>query len=280
MPQDTIEGMPNSYQGLLLSPPVEPKLASRIVELLQHKGEPWLTDIRCRLSDSSRDVNALAHRDGELAAHACLLATDLCPEVAWIAHVFTAEQHRRRGLARALLAALVDRFAEGAGRWLGLETGNPAAARLYAELGFVTLQGTPGEGTAVMLRCPDPSSGDASALRDAYFEHSGEWAVQTCGREHYPALCMLFGMLAGEGKLPAMGLDTGAEAEEALLSALLSQECSPCSVLVDRRSGRPHGLACLRRDALQVYAPRVDEATESMFIQQSLWMASHPEEDD
>ena len=57
------------------------------------------------------------------------------PDVGRVRHLYVLAAHRRRGVARLLLAAVID-AARGLFVTLRLRTSNEAAARLYESLGF------------------------------------------------------------------------------------------------------------------------------------------------
>jgi GNAT superfamily N-acetyltransferase len=255
MPEvEPIADVPAGYRAWLYGPPVEAAVAEALLELVGHKGEPWLADIEARLAGEGLDLFAATWKDEEPVAHAWLGSSAQCPRVGLVGHVFTAEEHRRRGLASRLLGALLARFDDWGGRWAQLSTGSEAAARLYRRFGFaVVAAGQPGEDGErhrVMRRGPE--------VAEAYFEHSGAWRVERLSRDHYAGLCLLLNAEAGSSKLPLLGIGSGLEAERLLLEALQAQqreECH-CRVLLDAESGRPQGLACVRGGEAAVYAPR------------------------
>jgi len=62
-------------------------------------------------------------------------------DVGLVEFVMTAEKHRRKGIASALMAELVHRFSDEGGQALYLCTANPNAGRLYETHGFWYLVG-------------------------------------------------------------------------------------------------------------------------------------------
>jgi GNAT superfamily N-acetyltransferase len=263
--QEVLFAVPEGYVARACRAPLEPGLARSLELLLGHKGEPWLADIRARLTERGLDVFAVAFQAGEPVAHAWLGSSHACPEIGLIGHVYTVETHRRRGLAGALLTALLGQFDEWGGRWAQLGSGNEAAARLYRRFGFrdilVKCRGEPGREHRIMLR-----GGDADGAGEAYHQTSGRWKVERVERRHGAALCMFLNAVPGSAKLPALGIDAGDEAEHNLLDAYEAQERGEGwgSVLTDAANGRPHGLAWSRGGSVEVYAPRVGPEVRRM----------------
>lgn len=118
-----------------------PDWTERILPLLAHKGEPWLSAMR----------RALQHGLGELnmSFFECVLGGELCGNITIVdsleqpvgilQHVFTRPEHRQKGIASALMAAACEDFRQRKGRALYLATGNPVAAALYERFGFRSL---------------------------------------------------------------------------------------------------------------------------------------------
>ena len=262
--------VPDDYRGTIYRAPVGRELAGPLVRFLGHKGQPWLADFEARLAGDGLDLFAVAFSGSQPAAHAWLGSSHACTESALIGHVYTAEEHRRRGLAASLLAGLLSRFDEWGGRWVQLRTSNEAAARLYGRLGFHVILETqegPTKRHWVMLRGGAAEGG----VGQAYHESSGRWQVEACGRTHGASLCVFLSAVPGRGKLPALGLDDGGDAELKLLHAYEAQERGECrcSVLLDAANGRPHGLACLRSGRAELYAPRVGEEVRRMLAERA-----------
>ena len=89
-------------------------------------------------------------------------------EEAHVTNLLVAPQHRRRGVARALLARLVDEAVEMGARHLTLEVreGNIAARALYSSLGLAPVgvrRGYYGDEDALIMWAHDIGSGE---LRD------------------------------------------------------------------------------------------------------------------
>ena len=77
--------------------------------------------------------------------------------------MFTAAEHRRKGLARAVVAAVLAAHERvGGGHWL-LGTGSAGAAKMYQSLGFTHLAGGLDSGACLV-------SAAAGSVRDAAAE--------------------------------------------------------------------------------------------------------------
>ncbi|HVA88095.1 MAG TPA: GNAT family N-acetyltransferase, partial [Candidatus Saccharimonadales bacterium] len=86
--------------------------------------------------DVARCDFAWAEVGGQIVSTALTLAPRDEPRIGTMGEVFTAPEHRGRGLARAVCGALLDTFDERGGLWMFLATSNPTAARAYRSLGF------------------------------------------------------------------------------------------------------------------------------------------------
>ena len=89
------------------------------------------------MEDTARNDFAWAEVDGEIVATVWTMTPADEPRLATLGEVYTDPAWRRRGLARAVCAALLDRFDAAGGRviFLGTEPGSPPA-RIYRTLGF------------------------------------------------------------------------------------------------------------------------------------------------
>lgn len=88
------------------------------------------------LEDVARNDFAWAIVDGEIAACAWTMTPADESRLATLGEVFTRPDRRGRHLAGAVCAALLERFDAAGGRTIYLGTSEPAAARIYAGLGF------------------------------------------------------------------------------------------------------------------------------------------------
>jgi GNAT superfamily N-acetyltransferase len=105
-------------------------------EYVRRYGGPDETPIDPRAFDPPDGAFLVLEVDGDLAGCAGLRRHD--PEVAELKRMYVRTAHRRRGLARVLLAAVEERARKGGYRRLILETGTeqPEALALYQASGY------------------------------------------------------------------------------------------------------------------------------------------------
>jgi len=230
--------------------------------LLGHKGEPWLTDILWRMENADGDSFAVAFRGEEAVASVWLGRSLGCPEVGLLGHVFTAPEHRRRGLAGRLLELVLEGFDRSGGRWVRLTTGNAAAARLYERTGFGMVLGGAKEEHLTMLRPADPAG-----LRARLSAPPSAWNAQLLCRLHYPSACLLLAARDEGDKLPACGIDRGLEAERRLLEVLGAHDSGRQLLwaMVEEDGGSVRALACVAGTKTEVYAPALDASRAQDF---------------
>ncbi len=113
---------------------------AELLAFLEHKGSPWIEDIRRRvtghLKDSGDHFLVLRH-DDRLVAHAWCCASPRAPEIGLLGHVYTEPDYRKQGFARRLLASLLKDFGARGGRVMQLFTSTPYTLDFYRELGFL-----------------------------------------------------------------------------------------------------------------------------------------------
>lgn len=169
---------------LLVASPC-PQATPELVELLGHKGEPWVWQIALCIDGRAEGINArfyVARVEGQLVANVTVLQTG---GLGSLGHVFTKPEYRGQGLARTLLEAAVADFDRHGGRAMVLTTGFESMPwRLYSSVGF---RGTcPEQGYGGMVRfAPGDDwqtvlSGPPGEIRQA------DWP-------HYMGLQVLFG---------------------------------------------------------------------------------------
>ena len=89
-------------------------------------------------------------------------------EIGLTLHVLTKTRHWNKGVQTRLYEALVEQFTGEGGMMLYLPTGNPIAARLYRNAGFVNHVG---DG----MRYLSPGNGD---FDDTYLEYAGQASIR------------------------------------------------------------------------------------------------------
>lgn len=141
------------------------------VELMAGKLRPWL-----------HTPYYLADIDGVLAGSMCCQSPGDTRDVGLVEFVWTAEAHRRKGIASALLGRLVEDFTQAGGLALYLCTNNPHAGRLYERLGFGYFVG---DG----MRYLAPGAGDFDR---EYLEDNGSAAVRDATWADLPRASVLY----------------------------------------------------------------------------------------
>ena len=103
-------------------------------------------------------------------------------DVGLVEFVQTDDRHRRKGIARALMQALIDEFESGGGQALYLCTRNPHAGTLYEQLGFEYLTG---DG----MRRITPS---VTAFDDSYLGAHGTAIIRDASWADLPRAAVLY----------------------------------------------------------------------------------------
>lgn len=124
---------------LLIIPPA-PNHWAALEDLVGHKGEPWLRDIRTRCVDGvagAEDAFAVVSDGGHFLAVSCI---NKRLDVGILGHVFTRPECRRRGYARRLMDTLLSWFEMTGGKWLYLGTTAELDESLYRKFDFEPLR--------------------------------------------------------------------------------------------------------------------------------------------
>lgn len=108
-----------------------------------------IAEMREDLKGNAIPTTFVAEDDGELLGSACILADDMSshPELSpWLASVYVAAQHRKKGIGSILVKRVMQHAQENGVKRLYLYT--PDQAQLYARLGWQvhseeTYNGTP-----------------------------------------------------------------------------------------------------------------------------------------
>jgi N-acetylglutamate synthase-like GNAT family acetyltransferase len=122
--------------------PLERSLAQDLVALLEHKGAPWIDDIRRRIRGElpgAEDHYFVAATGQRLVAHAWYTVSATDSQLGLLGHVYTRPELRRRGLSRRLLEAAMGEFLQRGGQIMQLFTSTPFSVGFYEQLGFENL---------------------------------------------------------------------------------------------------------------------------------------------
>ncbi len=155
-----------------------PAWKERVLPFLGHKGEPWLWAMDLALDHGIEGATMNFFEgvldDGTIVGNITTVESLERP-LGLLQHVFTPEEHRRKGVCSALMTALTDDFAARGGRAMFLHTGYQSPAYwIYHSFGFEGYRDT---GTMIWLReegfreklfAPRPTT-----ARDT---HWGDWA--------------------------------------------------------------------------------------------------------
>ena len=140
------------YRIALLRAPLAASEIESLARLLGHKGEPWLEDIRRRYAGRGPDFCAVAFHHDQPVSHLWIGADAAYPRFAVLGHVYTAPEHRCKGLARVLLETALSHSDAQLNRLLVLGVDNPVAASLYLQTGFQDLTEPDAHGHKLMIR--------------------------------------------------------------------------------------------------------------------------------
>lgn len=169
----------------------EPAWADRILPFLHHKGDLWLEPMRRAYAGEALDDLIMSDFLGLLAGQVVGNITTVENRgVAILQHVFVPPEHRRKGIASFLMAALCNDFVSRGGRAMYLGTAhNSPPYHLYERYGF---RGRGDSGKMTWL--PDPGfptdwfAPDSVSIRDtrwddwprleALYAVNGQWQLK------------------------------------------------------------------------------------------------------
>ncbi len=123
------------------APLVEP-IARDLIALLEHKGAPWIGDIRQRVRGQLTDVEDhyfVALNQDRMVGHVWYTTSASDPRWGVIGHVFTHPDARRHGISKRLLELALTEFDNRGGAMMQLFTSTPFIIPLYEQLGFESL---------------------------------------------------------------------------------------------------------------------------------------------
>ena len=272
----------DGYTIEMVTAPVEALLAEKIYQLLLGYGEHYAKnfgpDTRARLHmDDPRNgmVAWIAMKGDEVVSHASVLFDKAHPDHSLLSGVFTAPEHRRKGLSRELTRRTLQTFDEmtdGPGKYCILGTGSPFAARVYHKQGFKDIAGSfsagqkgynPDDLGEVIMARVSPSvltSWSLESYQQSYFaqqsahlDEASTFMLEPVGRHHLAGLIFLFTGFSGENKLTSAGITSGVYSEEKIIT-MLNAVCersgndssaaeTTAYAAVHRTSGRVHGIA-------------------------------------
>lgn len=117
--------------------------AEGLARFLEHKGEGTLRDIRRRLRGDyvadCLDRFVVGEIGGRIASQMWYTLPRDRRDFGVFGHVYTEPEHRGRGAASALMAALMDDLNAGPWQALFCGVGDPSAQRIYARHGFAPI---------------------------------------------------------------------------------------------------------------------------------------------
>lgn len=188
-----------NLQVLRVEPPA-PRLAQSIHGLLAHKPRPYDRHLELALRGECGALETrfyLGLLDGEAV---CNVMTVERRGIGILGHVFTKPEHRREGIASAVMERQMADFKARGGKVLLLGTGYQSGAyRMYASFGFRDWEG----GAPGLMRWDDP---DDPEYATRFFAPS-EGLPEVASWEHWPLVALLGATPANIGlRCVSMGL--------------------------------------------------------------------------
>lgn len=122
-----------------------PEWEERLVGFLEHKGEPWVSDLQVILSQqlAGLEVHFYVGMLAGAVVGTAMTTEATAPRVGMVGHVFTAPEHRRKGICMALMEALTTDFVSRGGQGMTLGTGHKGLAyHIYHSFGFRSVANT------------------------------------------------------------------------------------------------------------------------------------------
>ena len=205
-----------TVEAAILTAP-ESTWASRMLDMLSHKGDPWNWQ-NAAVLERDLELDAffyVLHRDGQPFANIMTVERN---GVGIFGHVWTNPADRQKGASTQLMALQMANFQRRGGRALYLNTGSPVARAIYERFGFNRVE-------------PESSLmhyfGDAPVrFEAAYFRGEGE--IRPLTWRHWPAACPLFaGNSSAVVRAASLKLFGRCTPEGAFLPLLKEMEDSP-----------------------------------------------------
>lgn len=201
----------------LLCPPASSDDCMRIVELLWHKGEPWVGDIHRRMSAAmpgARDYYFIARHHDTPVGHVWYTVLEQAPQLGLIGHIYTAPSHRRRGVSAQLFDAAMTDFRQRGGRTMQLFTSTPYTLVFYERFGFEILYSNQAYHETDWYMCAPAGSHEelVAALQSMHGD------IRPLSAGELPQYCLLYNLEhATVSKDRAQPIGQGLEAELAFI---------------------------------------------------------------
>ncbi len=216
------------------------RYAAAIRKFLEHKGQPWLMHVDMANEGRTDSLNTTYYVGlfgGAIVGNVMIVDDG---RAGILGHVFTAPEHRRKGIAQTLVAAATQDFAARGGLAMGLGTGFDSPAYwIYHRAGFRGV--APGDGHMLFESRP-------GAL-DAYFAPARVHATEALWH-HWPAIALLY-MYPGGDRVRSYAYGVlGPEGFEGGFLDMMRQRqkvAAQCKVL-ETRAGSVVGAVILQRD--------------------------------
>lgn len=200
-----------------LVPPLE---GTDLLELLRHKGSPWVEDIRNRAQaeyPGSEDHFLVACAHGRLAAHVWYTTAAADRRLGLLGHVYTRPEDRRKGLSARLMRTAMADFLGRGGRVMQLFTSTPYTVPFYEKLGYQDVYSNRVyHQTDWYMRYPV----DSQAVFGEWFS-PGDCRMRDLAPGDLPKFCLLYNLqYATKLKDWAQGIGLGLEAEYAFIHTI------------------------------------------------------------
>lgn len=201
---------------MLIIPPA-PARWPAIRELLAHEGSPWIEDLEARLKTGvagARDAVVIVPNGAQVLATAYVCVAG---DIGVLRHVFTREDHRKRGFARAVIETLTSWFPMVGGRRLYVPT-TREGIEFLAKFGFYESHIAAGEkvsGAMMRRMWPDASEDPMEYDRAAI-------TVRALTRVDWPRMVAL--LQHQPGAIPNTPMEESAVAAPANTLELLNQQ--------------------------------------------------------
>jgi GNAT superfamily N-acetyltransferase len=234
----------NTTKPLIVIPPA-PSRWQTLQELPLPTETLSLADLRIRLEQGvpgAQDALAIVPDGGHVLSCAWISKRH---DLGILSRVVTRPEHRRRGLARQLIEALLSWFDMTGGKWLYATTTVDLAEGLFARFGFKLLRCAPRDGSdaAVIVRVA------ADLPTDPLFSAGGELTIHDITRANWPSLVVLLYNRSGPDS--RVSLDESAVTAELTALDLISRfEAGTCHLKAAFHGSRLIGLASVATEPM------------------------------